>query len=235
MAAWQEKALREAKQHSSWLLPDAPYEAACRAFLDALLVGDLCKTFLPALIDCVQSLQSAAQSNSLSQTLLRLTSPGVPDLYQGCDLEDLSLVDPDNRRPVDLPARRALLSASHGQNKKQQLIRTALLCRRDHPALFAGGAYLPLEVTGIRQKHVIAFLRHSGGTAALVVALRLPFTLLAAKPQLAQAWGDTHITLPPAYCRAWRNVITGKSVTDEHSELSLAAVLDGEMVALLMP
>lgn len=235
IAGWQEKALREAKLHSSWLLPNTDYESACRAFMDALLTGPSSRTFLPALIALVKSMQPAAQANSLTQTLLRLTSPGVPDLYQGCDFEDLSLVDPDNRRPVDMPARRAALAASNGHYKKQQLIRTALHCRRDHPALFCGGSYAPLEATGTQAQHVIAFLRQGDDTGAIVVALRLPYTLLATGAPPAEAWGDTQITLPPDFRQAWRNALGNRAVTATNGKLALAALMAGESVALLLP
>lgn len=234
IAAWQEKALREAKLHSSWLLPNAGYESACRAFLDALLTGPSSRAFLPALIALVQSMQPAAQANSLTQTLLRLTSPGVPDLYQGCDFEDLSLVDPDNRQPVDMPARRAALAASNRQHEKQQLIRTALHCRRDHPALFCGGSYVPLEVTGTRAQHVIAFLRQCEGTAVIVVALRLPCKLLGTNATLTDVWGDTQITLPLNSRQVWRDALSHRAVTAVDGKLALAALLAGVTVALLL-
>jgi (1->4)-alpha-D-glucan 1-alpha-D-glucosylmutase len=234
MAAWQQKALREAKQHSGWLMPDAAYETACRTFLDAVLVGEMRPTFLPALLELVQSIQPAAQANSLTQTLLRLTSPGVPDLYQGCDFEDLSLVDPDNRRPVDMAARRALLHAPDGEHQKQQLIQAALRCRQDHPALFCGGNYVPLEVTGAQAKHVIAFMRQGDGTAAIAVALRLSLTLLAPGLKLAAAWGDTQVAIPASVRQAWRDAVSGKVVTDVDGTLALADLLGSETVALLL-
>jgi (1->4)-alpha-D-glucan 1-alpha-D-glucosylmutase len=158
VAAWQQKALREAKLHSSWMLPQTAYEDACRGYLTALLQGEASHGFIGQLAALLEVLAPAARSNSLAQTLLRLSCPGVPDLYQGCELADFSLVDPDNRRPVDMAARRQGLASTwppeqgwqadlwlHG---KQVLIRQALALRRRHPAVFCGGDYLPLAVTG---------------------------------------------------------------------------------------
>src|SRR5690606_38530022 len=152
-AAWQQKALREAKQYSSWAMPNDDYEQACRRFLMALFDRDRSSAFLDELVEWVQRTATASTANSLTQTLRRLTSPGVPDLYQGTEFWDFSLVDPDNRRPVDYAARRtllaeaadmrALLDVDHAgwqhRQLKQPLIRTALALRTQSTELFTQG------------------------------------------------------------------------------------------------
>src|SRR5690606_19625680 len=172
LAAWQEKALREAKRYSSWAMPNGEYEHACREFLQALLDPGRSAGFLQEMVDWVARIAPAGIANSLTQTLLRLTSPGVPDLYQGTEFWDFSLVDPDNRRPVNYDARSLRLAQEdqahqricqhrgwHQCQLKQPLIHAALQLRKRDPALFAEGDYLPLTVDGPLAEHVIAFLR----------------------------------------------------------------------------
>ena len=112
VAAWQEKALREAKRRTSWTVPDTDYEGACRSFLAGLLDAGRSVNMAGELASFAARIAPSGAINSLTQTLLRLTSPGVPDLYQGTEFWDFSLVDPDNRRPVDFPARKAGLEAA---------------------------------------------------------------------------------------------------------------------------
>jgi len=164
LIAWQEKAMREAKLRSSWEAPDEAYEAAGAALVRALLAD-------PGFVRSVEALYAqiaaAATGNSLVQAALRCTLPGVPDLYQGAELADLSMVDPDNRRPVDYPRRMALLDGSDG---KLALIRRLLALRRAHPALFAKGSYERAGVIG--SDAILAFTRRSG-RSALHMAVRL--------------------------------------------------------------
>ncbi|MEH3046973.1 malto-oligosyltrehalose synthase [Sphingomonas adhaesiva] len=175
--AWQQKALREAKRHSSWEAPDERYEGLADELVDALLVD-------PAFVADVEALLAviapAAEANTLVQTALRYTLPGVPDLYQGTELADLSLVDPDNRRAVDYAARERLLAAPPA---KLALIARLLGWRRDDPALFAHGDYAPAIVTGPAARHLLAFeRRHDGRALRCAVALHG-----------RRDWGDTRI------------------------------------------
>jgi (1->4)-alpha-D-glucan 1-alpha-D-glucosylmutase len=166
--AWQEKALREAKLRSSWEAPQQDYEVRCKALTDALLASE---TFRADMAELLAATRNAAQANSLAQLALRLTVPGVPDTYQGTELPDLSLVDPDNRRPVDYAVRAHLLDT--GGAPKLALLSDLLALRRAHPDLFAHGDYRPLRVTGAHADHVLAFTRTHGDTRLLVaVALR---------------------------------------------------------------
>lgn len=178
--AWQRKALREAKRHSSWEDPDARYEAAADALIDTLLSDTAFVAEVEALLAAIRP---AAEANMLVQVALRYTLPGVPDLYQGTELTDLSLVDPDNRRPVDYAARQAALA---DPPPKLALIARLLEWRRDDPALFAQGDYAPATVTGPAAPHVVAFeRRHDGRTLRVAVALHG-----------RRDWGDTRIAFP---------------------------------------
>jgi len=244
VAAWQEKALREAKLNSSWMAPQPAYEEACRAFLQGLFRVEQ-RPFAEGLARLVQEITPASTANTLTQTLLRLTCPGVPDLYQGTDLADFSLVDPDNRRPVDLPARRASLAevwpvrgAGWDTNLqisgKQALTRAALHLRQQHPAVFCGGDYIPLEVTGPAGRHVIAFARSDGAVSAITVALRHPGRLFASGLANSAEWQDARIALPRGAAALWRDVLSENSVRADDSALPLAAALQRATVALLI-
>ena len=171
IVAWQEKALREAKLRSSWEAPDETYETRCHDLAEALLDPDRSRAFLSDITAFVDRIAPIAAANTLVQVALRYTVPGVPDLYQGTETTDLSLVDPDNRRPVDYAARRQ--SLAQADDPKTALIARLLALRRDHPALFAHGTYEPIAVTGPRADHVLAFTRaHEGNAVRCVVALR---------------------------------------------------------------
>ncbi|MBP2512264.1 malto-oligosyltrehalose synthase [Sphingomonas sp. PvP018] len=194
IVGWQEKSLREAKLRSSWEAPDEAYEDRCHALARALLDPDRSARFLRELHDLIEATAAAAQANALVQTALRYTVPGVPDLYQGTELADLSLVDPDNRRPVDYARRARLLE--HDAPAKLALIARLLATRADAPQIFAQGDYAPLDVTGSRAARVLAFERRANGqTLRVAVALRCATELLdqsgAAVP--AAWWGETRL------------------------------------------
>ncbi len=157
--AWQEKMLREAKLHSSWEAPDEAYEGRYQALAEALLAAETGKSFRADFQRFIDALAPAATANSLAQTLLHYMVPGVPDLYQGCELMDYSMVDPDNRRPVDYDLRRAMPTTDDPGAVKFALIRDLLALRKDHPRLFVQGNYVPIAVTGARAAHVVAFTR----------------------------------------------------------------------------
>ncbi|MFT4047859.1 MAG: malto-oligosyltrehalose synthase [Solimonas sp.] len=213
LAAWQEKAVREAKRRSGWNEPNLAYEQACRAFLETLL-GTL-DEFVGQLAGFVESIAAAGAVNALAQAALRLTVPGVPDTYQGCELWDFSLVDPDNRRPVDYAARERALAGSdddaallrqwHDGRVKQRLIARLLRLRGEQPALFARGGYLPLTVGGRHAAHLLAFAREAGDAKLVVVVPRLPCGLSGAGGALAVEpgrWEDTRVELP----KPWRGL-----------------------------
>lgn len=198
VAAWQQKALREAKLRSSWAAPDEAYEAVARRFLTrALDTAD----FVAGISRFLDRIEAAAQANSLVQAFLRCTAPGIPDLYQGTEFLDLSLVDPDNRRAVDFGARQLdTKNTLRGVDRlKQALIGRVLSLRRDHPHLWEEGSWEAVEVAGERRGHVLAFVRRARGDMLLgAAALRLAGAEYAAG-EAAPApawWGDTKIQFP---------------------------------------
>ncbi|WP_028079531.1 malto-oligosyltrehalose synthase [Solimonas soli] len=214
LAAWQEKAAREAKRRSGWAEPNLAYERAALEFLEALLGqhGD----FVAQLVAFVESIGAAGAVNGLAQTALRLTTPGVPDTYQGCEFWDFSLVDPDNRRPVDYAARSAALASRdddatllrhwHDGRVKQRLIARLLQLRAAQPALFGEkSSYMPLAVEGARGANLIAFARQAGSARLVVVVPRLPQALLDDSGALTfdpARWADTAVRLPAG----WRDL-----------------------------
>ncbi len=215
IAAWQTKALREAKQITGWTAPDEARESACRSFLMAILglenAAPASAEFVATLAGFVERIAPAGALGGLSQCLLRMAVPGVPDLYQGCEWWDFSLVDPDNRAPVDYAARQSalaqevpvseLLSRWRDGRIKQAVIRRALGLRGEKPALFAGGDYLPLTIEGPLAGHAIAFARCLQGDWVLAVASLHAASLLPAvsAPLVpADTWADTAVSLPPS-------------------------------------
>jgi isoamylase len=237
------KAAREGKERTSWTTPNGPYEAALRAFVTGMLAS---AEFLDAAAELAGQLAPYGAANSLAQVAVRLASPGVPDLYQGTELWDLSLVDPDNRRPVDFARRQALLEALDARGAptaalarelvatypdgriKLHLVRMALRLRREQPALFLEGAYTPLD----GGRHLIVFERAHGATRLLCVAPRLPRTLTggAAPWPVGDVWGEAHLD---AGNGPLRNVFTGE-VHAEGGRLPVARVLGVFPVAWLI-
>ncbi len=203
IAGWQRKALREAKRWTRWTSPNPVYEDACDRFLRALL-GDEARSAPVA--SFARRIEVAGMANALSQTVLRLTAPGIPDLYQGTEYWDFSLVDPDNRRPVDFAARLRSLVDGRDQAErlaqwrdgglKQATIARLLDLRARRPRLFARGSYTPLVVEGAMAGHVLAFERRRGNDVVVVIVSRLlaPWLLDGDMLSLAAVpWADTRI------------------------------------------
>lgn len=249
LGEWQRKAVREAKRHSGWIEPNQEYEQASAAFLAALLDPACSGRFLQSLQAFVDSVAAAGAVKSLTQTLLRMTVPGVPDLYQGTDLWDFSLVDPDNRRPVDFVARAAALDCTHADEwllrcwrdgmVKQRLIRRTLELRAAHADLFEHGSYQPLTVGGPDAGHFVAFARCHRGQAAVVVAPRLVCTLLEQRESLrlaASALTGLWVELPVAAASArWTSWLKdGGRALRVDRRIELSAVLDRWPLALLL-
>ena len=220
------KALREAKTHTSWLQNDAIYEQEVLSFVDRLMDPHYSRSFLKDFFRFQKKIAFFGAMNSLSRLLLKLTCPGVPDIYQGTELWDLSLTDPDNRRPVDYQNRVHVLDwiEKHGQAKellrwwqdgriKMFVLWKSLTFRRNRPEFFMDGEYRPLEVSGRRAENVIAFARHLGDRWILVAVPRLTsqFTK-AGTPALGRVWADTALQLPAQAPRQWINIFTDKNV-----------------------
>jgi len=205
IAAWQRKALREAKRWTRWTSPNEPYEDACEDFLRSVLSGESAAE-VAAFADYI-AVPGAA--NGLAQAVLRLTTPGVPDLYQGTDYWDFSLVDPDNRRPVDFLARAASLERDAAPSDllpvwrngaiKQAVIARLLRLRQAHPDLFARGSYRPLMAEGPAAGHVLAFVREwRGQRLAVAVARHTAGWLGGAETPVipGERWEGTSLRLP---------------------------------------
>jgi malto-oligosyltrehalose synthase len=224
LATWQQKALREAKLSSDWAAVDEAYEAAARRFTVALVADAALPAMLDEIAALVDRIAAAGAVNGLVQCLLRLTVPGIPDLYQGCEFWDFSLVDPDNRRPVDFAVRSKVLGAQNlsalaGQWRdgriKQALIAGLLALRRARPALFSEGIYRPVTVEGARAASVVAFIRQHGDQWLLVAAPRLPLPLLGSSDAIAvspRAWLDTALQLEALPARSLVDGLSDRSI-----------------------
>ncbi|MCK8682822.1 malto-oligosyltrehalose synthase [Pseudomonas umsongensis] len=235
---WQRKALREAKLQSSWSAPNEAYEQASENFTRRLLLspeGDLLRT---ALGKAARTIALPGALNGLAQTLLRMTVPGVPDLYQGNDFWDFTLVDPDNRRPVDYASRQQALQqpldlpdlSEHWRDGriKQALIARTLTTRAEHAELFRRGTYQPLEVIGSQANRVLGFVREWEGTRAIVIVPIRCSALLenSAVPHVdAPQWGDTRISLPFTIADENLKGLFSSVAVTKHRELMISAAL----------
>jgi (1->4)-alpha-D-glucan 1-alpha-D-glucosylmutase len=248
------KAVREAKVHTAWLKPDTEYEDAYVSFVEKILARSQANAFLKDFIPFCRKVSHYGMLNSLSQTLVKITSPGVPDFYQGAELWDLSLVDPDNRRPVDFEKRRGMLAGIRQDEEsnlgplihdllstrkdgriKLFLIYRALEAKKANREIFRSGAYLPLESAGEFRSHVIAFARRYQRQWALVIAPRFFSHLTQERdfPLGRQVWRDTQVIMPDGAPAVWRNVITSE-VLSAGKALSVGDILVSFPVALLM-
>ena len=224
------KAIREAKQNTSWINQNTEYETAVSSFVAALLNREVENRFLDDFLPFQRRVARLGLWNSLSQVLLKLTSPGVPDIYQGNDLWDFSLVDPDSRRPVDYVLRQRALEEIRNSGDHaaiQQMLATpqdgrlklyviwkTLCLRKQHPELLRRGEYLPVAVDGCKANHIVAFIRSFEDTEALVIVPRLVSCLLGevdGPPIGSEIWKDTHLLLPACSCsKVYRNVLSGE-------------------------
>ncbi len=212
------KAIKEAKINSSWIQPNEAWDEAVRNFVEKILKpgGRFLTLFQPV----AERIAALGVINSLSQVILKCTAPGVPDIYQGNETWDFSLVDPDNRRPVDYSTRPS--------GNKFFVTRTLLNLRREHPDLFAKGDYVPLEVTGRYKECCIAFKREWQGLRLVVLAPRL--TARVGSPPLGEAWGDTAVN----WNGALRDIFTGREMesirlAEVFSEFPFAALTTPSM------
>ncbi|HWP23983.1 MAG TPA: malto-oligosyltrehalose synthase [Candidatus Binatia bacterium] len=252
--AYSIKAVREAKVHTEWLKPDLAYEEAFVRFIEAILTPSKSNRFLVEFSAFAEKIARYGALNSLTQILFKIASPGVPDFYQGSELWDLSLVDPDNRRPVDWGARQKALDSlaepvacdpPAGAAKllydlrdgrtKLFLIQRALCARNKHPELFQSGAYLPLAVHGRFKDHLIAFARRHENHWAVAIAPRLITRLGSAEqfPLGDGVWQDTAVVLPEGAPKSWRDQITDATMESE-GHLCAGAALAHFPVALLL-
>ena len=248
------KAVREAKVHTGWIKPDAEYEEACICFVKNILTPSENNSFFKEFLLFQKKIAYYGVFNSLSQVLLKITSPGVPDFYQGTELWDLNLVDPDNRRPVDFEKRKKFLQDIITKEKedilglikellankedgkiKFFLIYQALRARKENVAVFKKGAYLPLRTEGKFKTCVIAYVRMYEGTWIITIVPRFLTKLIkeGEYPFGEEIWEDTRVILPENAPSSWEEEIT-KQIFRDISGFNVGSVLTLLPVALLV-
>jgi (1->4)-alpha-D-glucan 1-alpha-D-glucosylmutase len=263
LQTYMNKAVKEAKLHSSWINPNEAYEEAVSTFIKRALSGDAGRRFLAAFLPFQQRIARSGMINSLAQVVVKIASPGVPDFYQGTDLWDFSLVDPDNRRPVDFARREAALAECADIAKlpaeargpaidrltdrwtdgtiKMFVTAVGLGLRRNAANLFLEGDYLPLDVESTVPAQVLAFARvhaEAGALIAVVPHLTLPLIDRDHPLPLGERWKTSRVLLPAALgAITWTDAFTGAELkpvtTAEHSWLFVGQLFERLPVALL--
>ncbi len=250
MAAYMQKANNEAKVHTSWVNPNEAFDRAVDHFVAQALGPESGAEFINDFSQFHRRVAYAGMLNSLSQTLLKMTAPGVPDFYQGTELWDLSLVDPDNRRPVDYAKRKRFLDElkrgeqadragllrdllSHWQDGrvKQYLIYQTLNFRREHAELFQRGSYGPLFAAGKFRENICAFARRFEGRWLIAAVPRLWMRLTVGEglPLGASVWQQEQLALPANAPALWHNVLTGEPLSASQSNAGKKALPLGEL------
>jgi (1->4)-alpha-D-glucan 1-alpha-D-glucosylmutase len=239
------KSVNEARRNTTWVQPNDAWLEAGDRFVDRILDPETGREFLTSFRPRARRLASLGLVNTLAQLTLKVTSPGVPDFYQGTELWDLSLVDPDNRRPVDFAVRAALaqkplssldwtvlLQQWRSGELKLQLTRALLELRWNYEEVFRNGDYRPLEPISRFADNIVAFARKAGDATVVVLVPRLTSRL--GSPPLGIVWDDTAVALPKVK-GSWRNAVTGQrfsadgevSIAHAFSELPLAVLVNG--------
>jgi (1->4)-alpha-D-glucan 1-alpha-D-glucosylmutase len=252
------KALREAKVHTRWIETNEAYEGAVTRFVERILSREAAPDFLRDFEQFQRKVAWCGMINGLGQSLLKIVCPGTPDFYQGSEMWDLRLVDPDNRRPVDFTQR---CKAVHGLPRdganpdsafellrdwpdgriKIDVIRAALRCRLQYPQLYAEGDFLPIVAQGAQSENVISILRHHEGNCVLAVIPRWLARTYTQEERLPPAdfWRDTTLLVPEFSPQRWMNALTGEDVesqiTGKSRSLRVSDVLKRFPVALLAP
>ena len=254
LVEYMTKVAREAGTRSSWMEPDEGYERALAGLVEFAVTGDGAARFRECFDPVINALCFHGLVNSVAQVLLKATCPGFPDFYQGTELLDLSLVDPDNRRPVDYAARESLLSeaAVHGHERltlASELVRnwpdaraklyataSTLHTRLAHLDVFRGGGYIPLRSGGPMRDHVCAFVR-GHRSACIIVLAPLRSRVMAGDgclPLGADVWGTEAVALPPGCPQSFQDAFTGAQVQARDGRIFLADALAAFPVALLV-
>ena len=247
------KSIREAKLHTAWLRPDSDYEQGFLAFVDRVLERSDSNQFMKEFLSFQKRVANYGIFNSLSQTMLKYTCPGVPDTYQGTELWDLSMVDPDNRRPVNYEQRIGflneikdkaqtdilnlldeLLSSKEDGRIKLFLTHKVLQARKENLAVFEKGDYQPLDVVGKYRDCVVAFARSFGDKMAIAVCSRF-FTNLVQPGELplGEVWADTKLLMPQGVQYTWRDAIANQTISGD-DRVAIAQILQHFPVALLI-
>ncbi len=258
--AFMRKATKESKTHTSWINPNGAYDSAVETYVDRVLSGPRAARFLASFVPFARRIARLGMTNSLAQLVLKIASPGVPDFYQGAEVWDLSLVDPDNRRPVDYAGRRAALErmqpslaridiggdavdlvadlARTWEDGRIKLFVTArgLHVRRADPDLFLKGEYIPLAAEGPASRHVVAFARRLDGACVVALTPRLVARLEGIEQGThgEGIWSTTRLLLPWGGVAACRNLLTGERVpVTENGTVAVGDALRICPVALL--
>ncbi|MFH1778155.1 MAG: malto-oligosyltrehalose synthase [Candidatus Omnitrophota bacterium] len=231
------KAIREAKRHTAWLKPDQEYEDACLSFVEAILKTDRKNDFLTDFLPFEKKIADYAIFNSLAQVLIKITAPGAPDFYQGTELWDFSLVDPDNRRPVDFTKRIDFLKQIREESEKDVLrlisellakkedgriklflVYQALKARNKGRDIFQKGEYFPLSIEGTYKYNIIAFARRYENNWAISVVPRfLTGIIKEGEVPFSTVWRDTQIILPEDAPKNWQDIFTNQKITAERA------------------
>lgn len=240
---YMRKALSESKANTTWAAPNEPWLKAACDFIDAILDRERAGAFWKTFVPFAEELSWRGALLSLSQVALKLASPGVPDIYQGCELWDFSLVDPDNRRSVDYAPRLdllheleqaaipALMENWRDGRIKMHLTRAILRHRREHAELFKSGSYVPLEIEGDQAGRFVAFIREHGGQRLVVVAA----IRLGSNAALEKVGEGTRVVLPESSASTvWRNLLTSQSVAMDKGRIDVAGAFCGLPVAVLV-
>ena len=239
------KALKEAKLNTSWIQPNSEWDSAMSDFVAKILEPGSRNRFIAQFLPVVEEIGRLGMINSLAQTVIKLTAPGVPDIYQGTEIWDDSLVDPDNRRPVDYERRRQMLARLGGVATEELLrcwpdgriklwvIQRLLHLRRQNAELFQEGTYEPLKVTGAFADCAISFGRIHGENTVIIVAPRLSSRV--GFPPLRERWADTAIELSPRLAaRTFRDVFTSRQTKSVDSRINLADAMSELPVSVLI-
>ena len=231
---YMEKAIHEAKVHTSWVNPNREYDDGVRRFVQTILDHSRTNKFLDDFLPFKERIAGAGLCNSLAQTLLKVTAPGTPDFYQGCELWDWNLVDPDNRRPVDYALRHKLIQELKGilarpdrfdavqdlmrhpadGRIKLYLILAGLHCRRMHADVFEQGRYVPLEVEGPEASHLLAFARLHGSHIVITAVPRL--VAIRSTETMSSIWDETWVTMPQEWgALHLQDILTGRPIVPD--------------------
>jgi (1->4)-alpha-D-glucan 1-alpha-D-glucosylmutase len=235
--AYMAKALKEAKMNTSWIQPNEQWDSAMNDFVAKVLDSSPKNKFLPSFLPVAEEIARLGAINSLSQVALKLTAPGVPDIYQGSEIWNLSLVDPDNRRPVDYQRSREMLESLEKASPEELLeqwpdgriklflTQRLLRFRRDHQALFQHGKYLPLTLSGPFADYCIAFAREHEGQWIAVLAPRLSSRI--GFPPTGDKWQETAVELPASLTREGvRELFTGRQLFAANSFVKLSDAME---------
>ncbi len=251
--AYLQKALREGKRHSNWSSPNTAYEKATEKFIKKLLKGE---QFMAGFLPLMKGLGHQGMLKSLSQVLIKMMAPGIPDIYQGTELADLSMVDPDNRRKINFEKRsewlddllkeeskgksqlyRQLLKDPADGRLKLYLTHKFLVFRKQHPDLFSEGTYTPVKVQGKQEGKVLAFIRQGGNSNCLIVAPLFPALVSGNLNDIPSAtkWGDTRLDLSreSSLPQTWTNELTAEKIQSADGSFALSELLSQLPVALL--